>query len=248
MFSSPGTSGVTGPSTTPVAQARRRSTWLRLCAAAGIVGPLLFTATFLVQEQFRRDEYSPIAEPVSALEAGPNGWIQQLNFVVFAVLLFAFAVGLHHGVQSTRFGFAGPAIIAWGGVGLVLAAVFPLREDVTGATYNPTGLHYMSGPIVFSSIGVGLVVLSRRLARDPSWRSLADYTLGTGIALVVMFVVFGLLVRPDEAPLHDYLGLAQRATLAVWFPCLIVLAARLLRLTRDPQRLRRRRFGMKALS
>ena len=115
---------------------------------------------------------------------------------------------------------------------MVLTAAFPLREDVSGATYDPTGLHYVNGPIVFSSIGVGLVVLSRRLARDPSWRSLANYTLGTGIALVVMFVVFGLLVRPDDAPLHEFAGLAQRATLAVWFLCLVVLAVRMLRLTR----------------
>ena len=229
----PRTSGVSGSSMTPAAQARLRPTWLRLCAVAGIVGPVLFTVTFLVQEQFRRDEYSPIAEPVSALEAGPNGWIQQLNFVVFAVLLFAFAVGLHHGVQPARFGIAGPALIAWGGVGLVLAAVFSLRVDVSGATYDPTGLHYVSGPIVFASIGVGLVVLSRRLARDPSWRNLAGYTLGTGVAVVVLFVAFGLLVRPDGAPLHDYLGLAQRATLAVWLPRVVILAVRLLRLTRD---------------
>jgi hypothetical protein len=26
-------------------------------------------------------EYDPVAESVSALEAGPNGWVQQLNFV-----------------------------------------------------------------------------------------------------------------------------------------------------------------------
>lgn len=210
-----------------------RSRWPMLCAMAGIVGPLLFTATFLVQEQFRRAEYIPVAEPVSALEAGPNGWIQQVNFVVFGVLLFAFAVGLHHGVRPTRFGIAGPAVIAWGGVGLVLAATFPLREDVSGATYDPTGLHYVSGPITFGSIAVGLVVLSRRLARDPRWRSLAGYTLGTGIAVALMFVAFALLVRPDDAPLHDYLGLAQRATLAVWLPCLVILAVRLLRLTRE---------------
>ncbi len=36
----------------------------------------LFTATFLAQESFRIDEYSRLAETVSALEAGPNGWVQ----------------------------------------------------------------------------------------------------------------------------------------------------------------------------
>jgi hypothetical protein len=44
-------------------------------------------------------------------------------------------------------------------------------------------------------------------------------------------VAFARLVRPDDAPLHDYAGLAQRATLAIWFSCLLVLAIRLVRLT-----------------
>jgi hypothetical protein len=39
---------------------------------------------------FRRGECDAIAETVSALEAGPNGWIQQLNFVVFGATGEAF--------------------------------------------------------------------------------------------------------------------------------------------------------------
>jgi len=54
---------------------------------SGVIGPLVFTACFVVQGLLRRAEYDPIAEPVSALEAGPHGLIQQLNFVVFGVLI-----------------------------------------------------------------------------------------------------------------------------------------------------------------
>ena len=39
-------------------------------AVAGIVGPILFTVTFFVQGMFRLEEYSLVAEVVSALEAG----------------------------------------------------------------------------------------------------------------------------------------------------------------------------------
>jgi hypothetical protein len=91
----------------------------------------------------------------------------------------------------------------------------------------------VNGPILFLSIGIGLVVLSRRLAGDARWCSLAGYTLGTGVALVIMFAASGFLVRPDDAPLHDYAGLAQRAVLAVRFSCLLVLAVRLFRLTNN---------------
>ena len=207
--------------------------WDRALAWGGIAGPVLFTAGFLGQELFRMEEYSPIAEPVSALEAGPNGWLQQVNFVLFGVLTIAFALGLHRGVRPTPRGFAGPALLAVSGVGALLAAAFPLREDAAGVTYDPGG-HFVSGVTFFLSSAVGLVLLSRRLSADNRWRGLAGYTLACGVAAVAGFVVLGGLAIPDGAPLHDWAGLAQRiVVLGVLFPCRVVLAARLLRLSRD---------------
>jgi len=206
--------------------------WDRALAWGGIVGPVLFTAGFLGQELFRMEEYSPIAEPVSALEAGPNGWLQQLNFVLFGVLTIAFALGLHRGVRPTPRGFAGPALLAVSGVGALLAAVFPLREDAAGVTYDPGG-HFVSGVTFFLSSAVGLVLLSRRLSADNRWRGLAGYTLGCGVVAVAGFVVLGGLAIPDGAPLHDWAGLAQRiVVLGVLFPCRVLLSVRLLRLAR----------------
>ena len=206
----------------------RPSAGISLLAWAGIVGPVLFTLAFMGQELFRRGEYSPMAEPVSALEAGPNGWVQQANFVVFGLLTIAFAVGLHLGVRTTRVGIVGPALLFVSGIGLLLAAVFPLREDAAGVTYDPGG-HIVAGLAFFVTSAVGLIVLSRRLARDPRWRSLALYTRAAGALSVAGFVVMGVLVMPDDAPLHDWAGLAQRALiLVVLFPCRILLSMRLL--------------------
>jgi hypothetical protein len=43
-----------------------------------------------------------------------------------------------------------------------------------------------------------------------------------------------VLVVPDGAPLHDWVGLAQRLLiLVILFPCRIVLAIRLLHVTED---------------
>ena len=80
-----------------VAPATRRRSALAALAWAGIVAPVLFTATFLAQEALRRDEFSPVAQPVSALEVGPYGWVQQVNFVVLGLLTMAHAIGLHEG-------------------------------------------------------------------------------------------------------------------------------------------------------
>ncbi|TCM47799.1 DUF998 domain-containing protein [Kribbella sp. VKM Ac-2568] len=207
-----------------------RSDWsLSLPAWAGIIGPVLFTATFLAQEAFRRSEYDALAEPVSALEAGPNGWIQQVNFVVFGVLTIVFALGLHRGLRPSRAGVAGPALLFLSGVGSLLAAIFPLRQDAAGVTYDPGG-HIVAGFMFFLTSAVGLIVVSRRVAHDPRWQSLATYSLAAGIVAFVGFLVGGGLVMPDDAPLHDWAGLYQRVlVVAVLFPCRILLSIRLLR-------------------
>jgi Protein of unknown function (DUF998) len=200
-------------------------------AVAGIVGPLLFSVGFIVQGLFRRGEYDPIAQTVSVLETGPQGWIQQLNFFVFAILMMIFAAGLSAGLHGGRQRI-GAAMVAWWGIGLLMAGLFPLRENVAGQTYDPTGLHQPNGTIFFASVWIGLAVLSWCLRQDPYWRGVARYALITSVTLAVLFVVMGALAIPSSAPLHPWAGLLQRAVLVVWFPCVIVLATRLLRQSR----------------
>jgi hypothetical membrane protein len=195
---------------------------------SGVVGPALFTVVFVVQEWFRAGAYDPVAEPVSALEAGPYGWVQQLNFVVFGVLTLVFAAGLHAGIGRSRAGWIGPALMGVSGIGLLLAAAFPLRADASGAVYDPGG-HFIGGVLFFPVTAAALVALSRRLARDPRWRGLARYTLVAGVVGIAGVVVSVTLVFPEGAPLAAWAGLVQRILiLAVLFPCRIALAARLL--------------------
>jgi hypothetical protein len=52
-------------------------------AAAGIAGPIMFAVVALVQSLLR-PEHSLVADPISALAAGPSGWVQDVNFLVFA--------------------------------------------------------------------------------------------------------------------------------------------------------------------
>jgi hypothetical membrane protein len=205
----------------------RLRTTIRTAAGAGVIGPVLFTLAFLAQEAFRRGEYDPLAETVSALEAGPNGWIQQVNFVVFGLMTLAFAFGLHQGIAPARLGILGPTFLGLACLGLFLAAAFPLREDEAGEAYDPGG-HFIAGVTFFLSTSLALVMLSRRMTRDPWWRGLARYTLVCGVLALIGFVVMGRFVIPDNAPLHDYAGLAQRLIIVlVTFPCLVTLAVRL---------------------
>jgi hypothetical membrane protein len=208
-----------------------RSDLMRWAAMAGIAGPVLFTLGFLAQEQLRRGEYDPIREIVSALEAGTHGWIQQVNFVILGVLTMIFAVGLHRGLAPSRAGMVGPVALFISGAANVLAAIFPLREDAAGATYDPGG-HQVAGTLFFATSFIALIALSRRCAADPRWRNIAGWMLAAGLLAALSFPLMGALVIPDNAPLHDWAGLAQRLiVLVLLFPARIALAIRLLRLS-----------------
>lgn len=209
-------------------EARERQSIARVLAIGGIVGPVLFIAAFIVQALFRSG-YSHVAEPVSALAAGPNGWVQNINFFVFGALMVAYAVGLHLGLRSTRFGLLGPALLVVSGIGLVVAGAFPGARDANGGFSAGPG-HMAAALMAFLGAGAGLIAISRRMARDPRWRTVATYARASGIAIVVLFMATGRLAAAHDAPLHDWAGLLQRVTLAVWVASTIVLALRLRRI------------------
>ena len=199
----------------------------RYTALAGIIGPILFTVGFLAQQAFRGDAFDPVAKPVSALEAGPLGWIQQANFVVFAFFMLAFTAGLHRGIDGSRRGALGPVLLGTASTGLFIAAAIPLREDAGGNVYDPGG-HFVAGVTFFLGTALAMLVLSRRLAKDPHFRPLATYTAICGGLALCGFVVMARFAMPDSTPLHDVAGLIQRGVLlVVTFPCLVLLAARL---------------------
>jgi hypothetical membrane protein len=210
-----------------------KRSWLTLTGWVGIAGPVLFTLAFLAQELARMDEYSPLAEQVSALEAGPNGWIQQVNFVVFGVLTMVFAVGLHQGMRPVRLGVIGPALFFVTGIAAIMAGVFPLREDAAGVTYDPGG-HMPAGMTFFLGSTLALIAISFRVARDPRWRSLRFFIAAVALLMVIGNVLMVRLVIPDDAPLHEWAGLGQRIlVVGLLFPARIVLSSRLILTARE---------------
>jgi hypothetical protein len=136
------------------------------------------------------------------------------------------------GVRPTRAGVAGPALFLFTGIALLGAAAFPLRVDAAGAVYDPGG-HFIAGASFFFGSALALLVVSRRLARDPKWRALSAYTLAAGIAAAIGVAITVVLVIPDAAPLHDWAGLVQRLIiLAIVFPCRVILSFRLWQIAR----------------
>jgi hypothetical membrane protein len=193
-------------------------------AAAGIAAPIWFTILVIVQSLLQPD-YSQVELPISALAAWPLGWIQQLNFVVFSVLLTAFVIGLHRSIQRTHGAALSLTLLLVACAGPLLAGLFSWARGPDD--FIVPGPHRAGAIMTFLGWSLGLMAISRRMTRDERWRDLANYVLGTGVVMLLLFIVTAALTIRDTAPLHDQAGLVQRAVLLVWFPCVIIASRRL---------------------
>lgn len=198
----------------------------QLDAYVALAAPLVFISLVLVQA-WQSPGYSHVSLPISALAAWPSGWIQNLNFLILAAGMLAFAVLMHRSVAGSPAGVVGPMLLAFCGAGLVLAAAFPWVRLEEGFAV-PRG-HVVGAGITFAGAGAGFTILSRRMSGDPEWASLAPYTLITGAGILGLFIATFLGARSDGAPFRQWLGLLQRLTLLLWLPCVTALSWRALR-------------------
>jgi len=199
-------------------------------AIAGMIGPLFFSSLVIAQGILQPD-YSPIAMPISALAAWPAGWMQNLNFFLLGTLNGGFTIGLHNGIRATRFGVIGILLLLVSCLGIFLAGLFPWINLNGVPTETPQ--HVVGAVLTFSGASTGLVVLSRRMSADPRWYSLSAYVRGTGIVMVILFVVVGFFAVDAGTPFHRWAGLLQRVLVVVWVACQLFIARRLLRIARD---------------
>jgi Protein of unknown function (DUF998) len=169
--------------------------WLLL--AAGPAGGLVFTAVYLA-EGATRAGYQALAQPISALSLGPGGWLQQLNFVVFGVLVCLSTAGWRAALAPGRGALAFPALRVIAGVGLVMDGLF--AQDPSGR-YPPGAragvptvhgqVHTLFAMITITALAGGCFVLAARFAAEPRWRRWAVFAVAAGVATIVFIAAFG---------------------------------------------------------
>lgn len=193
---------------------------------AGVIGPVLFTSLVIAQGLLQPD-YSHFSQPISALAAWPLGWVQNLNFAVFALLLAAFTVGLNCAVKARRYGWLGPALMLASSAGVLLVAFFPWYRS--GGVMVESVPHVAGAVMTFVGASTGLIAFARRMHADSRWRDLSTYVLITGITMLILFVVIGAFAIEDGAPLRPVVGVLQRLLVGEWFLCLVVISLRMRR-------------------
>jgi hypothetical protein len=203
-------------------------TWLLL--AAGTIGGLLFTAVYLA-EGATRAGYDALAQPISALSLGPGGWAQQLNFVMFGVLMGLSAAGWRAVLAPGAGAIMFPVLRGAAGLGLVMDGLFaqdPSPGYPPGAhAAAPTvhgQLHTLFAMVTITALAGSCFILARRFAAEPAWRCWASFAAATGVATIVFIAAFGAmgahgglagLCERAAGGVNSLLGVAVLARLAV---------------------------------
>jgi hypothetical membrane protein len=209
---------------------QKRGTTLLL--TGGAIGPVLFWLVVIV-DGFTEPGYDARKAFISELALGDHGWVQSANFVVVGLLMLAFAVGLRQFFSTGRASVFGPILVGTFGLGLVASGTFttdptnyPAGADTTTVTAHGM-VHSIAFLIIIVSVIAGFFVFARRFRQEPAWQGYGLYSVITGVlvpALLAVFIVWG-------GPGQPFLGLIQRALVAVFFAWFEVIALRALRLT-----------------
>jgi len=160
---------------------------------AGIIGPLLFIAVFLV-EGATRPGYSAWRHYVSQLATGDGGWMQVVNFLVCGTLVLAFAIGLRQALRGTRGSIGAPVLLALFAVALLVAGIFstdPALGYPVGAAHVHTThgmVHGLAGLAAFTLLPAAAFVMAWHFASEPGASRWAVYSLAVGAGIIVMFI------------------------------------------------------------
>ncbi|MGH3443955.1 MAG: DUF998 domain-containing protein [Nocardioidaceae bacterium] len=198
----------------------------RFTAWAGVVGPIVF-AVGVITASLTVPGYSRVGQAISELGVpGSNGfWIQNSNFVVFGAItvVFAFALrGVPGGVIVSALVLV--AGLATAGSGLAHCAPgCPFPGEDPGVTAGDT-VHMILGALVFLPCIAAPLVTASGVRRLGDLRGYARYSLVTGVATFVAFVVFAFFAESVGVD-----GLSERVMLALPFTWFVVTAVLLLR-------------------
>lgn len=207
-----------------------RATAGKLLAVCGILAPITFALATLAAGSVH-PQYSHLSRMVSELgETGAPGAavMNYAGFLLFGILIVAFAFGLHRGIAAGPGDWLGPAVLGLYGAAYILVAFAPCDPGCAGSTPSwHHQAHLLLGRIIFLTAVGAPVALYARLARDEQWARWRVLVLG--------LPVLGWLTLQLPLPSVPF-GLQQRLWLAFTFAGIETLALRLVGLagTRRP--------------
>ena len=205
----------------------------RLKLAAGIVGPLIFTASWVgaTVRQHGHGEYDVAREHISGLAAPDARHPRSMTtaFLVLGVATNLFGAALRDRLGGAdRAGF-GPRLVRVGGIATIAAGLLRrdrmllgLPEGVARQSWRNDG-HDMASGIVYMSLITAPLALAYRFHDDVEHERLQLPALATSALTAGLLAVFA------SRRIEPYNGLVQRFGVTVPALASAALAARLLK-------------------
>lgn len=217
--------GPTAPPTPSAGVSLSRSVprrWFRARAAAGALGPAVFTATWIfgTARQHGRDGYTVQVEQISGLAApdARHPAVMTGGFVVHGACTWIFASALEDALGGPGKAGWAPRLTRLGAVGIVGAGLLRrdrmLLIDLDGGENQSrqNDIHDAASAVAFTSLFLAPLALARRLRHDPDLRALVNTEVAATALAAGVMVVF----QTKRFRRHN--GLLQR--LAVTLPML----------------------------
>jgi Protein of unknown function (DUF998) len=199
---------------------------MRAGAAAGVVGPAVFTGAWIVGS-LRQTGHPATAIQISGLAAADarDPWIMITGFLVLGGCGVAFGAALHKALGGT--GRAGPTPRLIQGAGVLTIAAGLLRRDhmllTSGSVSWHNHAHDVISAVLYADLVVVQLLLAARFGRDPRAKGWRPWLLASGIASAAVLAVFAAGTSSPDA------GLVQRVAVTIPLAALAAIAARLLR-------------------
>jgi hypothetical protein len=197
-------------------------------ANLAMIGVTYF-ALVIIALHFLRPDYNPIAQPTSDYAVGPYAFLMTTAFFSMSVACWALLIALGQGLPPVARSRAGLILLSVWAVGVVIAMTFP--TDLDGAPPTLAGrIHQTNGPLIFFSLAVGAVLISRRFKHAEQWRSIYRLALSLSLLMLAGFVVTGAAIGSGAG----FGGLAQRTLLVTFLAWFYLTAARLRATAAEP--------------
>lgn len=213
--------------------------------AAGVAGPVLFVAVFLLEGALRPG-YDPVRMQVSYLSLGDRGAIQVMSFLITAGLVAVFAIGLRRRLidRGGRGVLGVPLAVGSVALGLLIAGIFstvpafgyPPGTPDSFPTDIPTTayLHVVGALLFFGGMFVAPLLMARRVRASghPTW------TWYSVVSAVIVLVAFA--ASSADASGRPFVpaaaGLLQRIAIVVGLAWIAAIGLTEARRVSDPSR------------
>ncbi|HPH34228.1 MAG TPA: DUF998 domain-containing protein [Methanoregulaceae archaeon] len=191
----------------------------QVAAACGMAAPLLFAVT-TVAIGLATPGYDPVTQLVSELGIPGTPYATAMNsvgLIMTGILISVFASAVHSVLSGGWKGALGAVLVAVAGISFVAMGIFHCDKGCIPTTSGGS-LHLLFGMVALAAGLSAALLFSLVKARERGWNGYWQYSLFTGVLILVMLPL--LLLHPDKA------GLVQRILIGLIFLWMEVLALR----------------------